>query len=97
MNSISIRRKHGLSPEAARAIAEEVIANLAKEYDAETRWDGDTLHFERTGANGTMRLKGDSIRIEIKLGMMFVMMRNAIQREIEKELDQRIAAAKDED
>jgi len=33
-----------------------VAAQLGREYGIKAQWQGDTLHFERTGVNGTLRL-----------------------------------------
>jgi putative polyhydroxyalkanoate system protein len=91
MTQISVERKHNLGREAARQKAEVVVDKLVQRYDVQATWQGDTVAVKRSGANGTVKIDDDAIRIELKLGMMLSMMSGTIQSEIEKALDKALA------
>ena len=91
MTQISVERKHNLGREAARQKAEVVVDKLVQRYDVQATWQGDTVAVKRSGANGTVKIDSDAIRIELKLGMMLSMMSGTIQSEIEKALDKALA------
>ncbi|WP_249678261.1 polyhydroxyalkanoic acid system family protein [Pseudomonas abieticivorans] len=91
MTQISVERQHSLGREAARQKAEALVDKLAREYDLQARWEGDTVEIKRSGANGTIRIGDDNIRVDIKLGMMLSMMGGTIKGEIEKALDKALA------
>ncbi|WP_407314431.1 polyhydroxyalkanoic acid system family protein [Pseudomonas sp. nanlin1] len=93
MTQISVERKHNLGREGARQKAQQVVEKLEQRYDVQATWDGDTIVVKRSGANGTVQIDDDSIRIELKLGMMLSMMSGTIQGEIEKALDKALARA----
>jgi putative polyhydroxyalkanoate system protein len=92
MTQISVERKHNLGREVARQKAEALVDKLAREYDLQARWEGDTVQVKRSGAQGTIRIGDDSIRVELKLGMMLSMMGGTIQGEIERALDKALLA-----
>ncbi|NBA94087.1 polyhydroxyalkanoic acid system family protein [Pseudomonas sp. R5(2019)] len=87
MTQISVERKHSLGREAARQKAEVLVEKLSKQYDLKAHWNGDTLEVKRSGANGTIQIGEDSIKVELKLGMMLSMMGGTIKSEIERALD----------
>jgi putative polyhydroxyalkanoate system protein len=91
MTQISVERKHNLGRDAARQKAEVVVDKLVQRYDVQATWQGDTVAVKRSGANGTVKIDDDAIRIELKLGMMLSMMSGTIQSEIEKALDKALA------
>ncbi|WP_296248770.1 polyhydroxyalkanoic acid system family protein [Pseudomonas sp. UBA4194] len=92
MTQISVERKHNLGREAARQKAEVVVDKLVERYDVQATWQGDTVAVKRSGAQGTVKIDDDAIRIDLKLGMMLSMMSGTIQSEIEKALDKALAA-----
>ncbi|MGE8388462.1 MAG: polyhydroxyalkanoic acid system family protein [Pseudomonas sp.] len=91
MTQISVERKHSLGREAARAKAEALVDKLSREYDLKATWNGDRVDVARSGANGTVHIGDDSIRVELKLGMMLSMMSGTIKGEIERALDKALA------
>ena len=91
MTQISVERKHSLGRDAARQKAEALVDKLAREYDLKARWDGDRVEVKRSGANGSIEISEDSIRVELKLGMMLSMMGGTIKGEIERALDKALA------
>lgn len=91
MTQISVERKHTLGRDAARAKAQALVDRLSREYDLKASWDGDRVDVARSGANGSVHIGQDSIRVDLKLGMMMSMMSGTIKREIERALDKALA------
>jgi len=92
MTLISVERKHNLGRDRARQKAEIVVDKLVRRYEVQATWAGDTVEVKRSGANGTVQIGDDSIRIDLKLGTMLSIMSGTIQAEIEKALDKALAA-----
>ncbi|WP_288650469.1 polyhydroxyalkanoic acid system family protein [Pseudomonas sp. UBA5568] len=91
MTQISVERKHTLGRDAARAKAQALVDRLSREYDLKASWDGDRVDVARSGANGSVHIGQDSIRVDLKLGMMMSMMSGTIRGEIERALDKALA------
>lgn len=70
MSRIRVERSHSLGREAAREKAERLAERLASEYDVRYRWNGDTLEFKRSGADGSIAVGEDTVRVELKLGLL---------------------------
>ena len=91
MSRIRVERSHSLGREGAREKAERLAELLASEYDVRYRWNGDTLEFKRSGADGSIAVGEDTVRVELKLGLLLSPMGSMIQREIEQVLDKSLA------
>lgn len=91
MTQISVERKHTIGRDAARAKAQALVDRLSREYDLKASWDGDRVDVARSGANGSVHIGQDSIRVDLKLGMMMSMMSGTIKGEIERALDKALA------
>lgn len=92
MSQISVERKHSLGREVAREKAELLVEKLVSKYDVSAQWQGDTVEVKRSGANGLISIDDDTIRVDLKLGMMLSMMRATIESEIERVLDKALQA-----
>jgi putative polyhydroxyalkanoate system protein len=82
-----------LPPAQARRVADTVAAQLAREYGIQAQWHGNTLHFERTGVSGTLRIAAKELLIDVSLGFLLMAFRDAIAQAIERNLDQHLGAA----
>ncbi len=91
MARITVERSHTLGREGARAKAEELAERLAQEYAVRYQWNGDVLEFKRSGADGSIAVGDDSVRVELKLGLMLSALSGTIKREIEKGLDESLS------
>ncbi|MEK1943375.1 MAG: polyhydroxyalkanoic acid system family protein [Pseudomonas sp.] len=91
MARITVERSHTLGREGARAKAEELAERLAQEYAVRYQWNGDVLEFKRSGADGSIEVGDDSVRVELKLGLMLSALSGTIKREIEKGLDESLS------
>lgn len=91
MSRIRVERPHQLGRQAARDKAERLAERLASEYDVRYRWNGDVLEFKRSGADGSIEVGEDTVKVEVKLGLMLSAMGGMIRREIEQALDKSLA------
>lgn len=90
MSRIRVERSHSLGREAAREKAERLAERLASEYDVRYRWNGDTLEFKRSGADGQIAVSADQVSVQLKLGLLLSALGGTIQREIEEVLDREL-------
>ena len=92
MAHIDITRAHTLTPKQARVAAEQAGKQLSEEFSLKYRWEGEALHFERTGVNGHLTLARDSVRIVVRLGLLLLPFKGRIEQEIKRNLDELFAA-----
>ncbi|HSX72526.1 polyhydroxyalkanoic acid system family protein [Pseudomonas subflava] len=92
MSRITVERSHNLGLATAREKAEALAQRLASEYDVTYRWSGDTLEFKRSGADGTIDVAEDRVRVELKLGLLLSALGGTIKRQIEETLDKHLKA-----
>lgn len=90
LSQISLRRSHKLPHTQAVAAADAIAARLKADYGMQSRWQGDTLHFERTGASGTLRLAPQEVHLEVRLGLLLSAFRDSIAQEVERQLDEQL-------
>jgi len=86
MSEISIVQEHNLSPEQARAAAQQVAQRIADEYDLSCKWDGDVLRFERSGVEGALRLDGQRAALRIRLGLFMGVFAPAIEAKVAEKM-----------
>jgi putative polyhydroxyalkanoate system protein len=91
MPKIDIRRPHQLSMAEARAVVDKVAARMREKFGMEGKWQGDSLEFSRSGANGSIAVGEDSIQVVVELGMMLSPLRGMIEQEIRRKLDEHFA------
>lgn len=87
MSKIDIKRKHGQSVKAAKAAVDKTVAAIARKFGVTSGWDGDTLHFERSGVNGKIHVGKTEVRVTAELGFLLGALKPMIEGEIEKQLD----------
>ena len=92
MARITLKRRHNLGREAARGKAEQLAEKLAREYDLRYRWNGDSLEFKRSGADGHIAVAEDHVQLQLNLGLLLSAMSGKIKREIEEVLDKHLQA-----
>ncbi|MEO6264204.1 MAG: polyhydroxyalkanoic acid system family protein [Luteimonas sp.] len=89
MSAIEIRHAHSLPPAKARKAVEEVAVKLAERFGMDYRWEGDVLHFNRSGVDGHIALEPRQLHVTAKLGFLLTAMKGPIEHEIRRVLDQR--------
>lgn len=82
MADISIVQEHKLTPNKAREAAQKVADKIAGEYDLACQWQGDVLHFERSGVQGSLTLETQQVQMEIKLGFLMSAFAPAIESKV---------------
>ena len=87
MSKIDIRRKHGRSHKAAKAAVDKTVAAIAKKFGVHSAWEGDALHFERSGVKGKIKVCTTYVHVTAELGFLVGMMKPQIEAEIEAQFD----------
>jgi putative polyhydroxyalkanoate system protein len=93
MSDIKYVRTHCLPLAQAKAIAQKTADDLAEEYDLRSEWEGDTLHFHRSGVEGHMAVSTEAIALDVKLGFLLRPFKARFEQHIERHLDELLAAA----
>ena len=90
MSRIDIQHVHDLPPAAARQAVEEAVVKLGKKVGLDYRWEGDTVHFMRSGVDGRIDLHPGEVHVTAKLGLLFAAMRGTIESELLRILKERL-------
>ena len=90
MSKIDIRRRHGQSHKAAKAAVDKTVAAIAKKFGVHSEWEGDTLHFHRSGVKGYIEVTKTELIVHAELGFLLGAMKPMIEREIEGQIDKRL-------
>jgi putative polyhydroxyalkanoate system protein len=86
MSYIDMRARHEMSREDAQAAADELASDLADKFEIDYGWEGDHIHFERVGVNGTITVRDRELRIQARLGLMLMFLKPQIENEISRYL-----------
>lgn len=92
MADIKMIKYHHLSVAGAKQLVQQVADDLSDEYDLQSRWHGDTLHFHRAGVEGEMRVTASEIDLQVTLGFLLKPLKAKFVQAIEHRFD-RIAAS----
>jgi len=88
MSKIDIRRKHGKSHKAAKAAVDKTASAIAKKFGIHSEWQGDTMHFQRSGVNGYIKVNKTDVHVTAELGFLLGALKPMIEGEIERQLDE---------
>jgi len=88
MSHIVVQRDHTLTLDQARQSAETLAAQLADHYEISHHWQGDSLHFERSGVSGQIDLEPGRLRVSVRLGFLLVPMKHRLEQEIQRQLEE---------
>jgi putative polyhydroxyalkanoate system protein len=94
MSDIKYLRQHSLSLKDAKKVAQKTADDLAEEYDLQSEWEGDTLHFHRSGVEGHMYVTDKHIDLNVKLGFLLRPFKSKFEQHIERHLDELLNHAK---
>ena len=56
-----------------------------------SRWEGDVLHFSRSGVDGHIALEPENIHVTAQLGFLLSAMKGPIEQEIRRVLEEKFA------
>lgn len=91
MSRIYLQREHALSRKTLRKRAEALAKQLQSEYGGSYRWEGDTVHYSYAGGiDARLALQEQDILVDVKLGVLMLMVKGALTREIERYLDEHL-------
>ena len=90
LSNISIRRTHNLEHARAVRAANRVAEQLEAEHGIRSHWEGDVMHFERSGVEGTLHVTPKTLHLEVKLGFLLALFHDTIEREIQQTLDKEL-------
>jgi putative polyhydroxyalkanoate system protein len=82
MADISITQQHDMAPPVARAAAQKVADKLANDYGLACTWDGDVLHFERSGVKGFLTLGEKQAALRMQLGLLMSAFAPTIEQKV---------------
>jgi putative polyhydroxyalkanoate system protein len=91
MASIDISHSHNLPPAKARKAVEQAAVKLGEKFGLDYRWEGDTLHFVRSGVDGRIALAPRQVQVRVQLGFLLSAMQGPIESEIRRALEERFA------
>ncbi|MGV6851257.1 MAG: polyhydroxyalkanoic acid system family protein [bacterium] len=83
MSTIFKQKTHNHGYEKACQIAQELADELANKYDLSCRWEGNELHFSRSGADGVITVGEDEVEISVKLGFFLMALKPTVESEID--------------
>ena len=82
MSTIDISAHHRMNPEQAQEAADELAQDLAQKFDIDYGWDGDFIHFERPGVDGSIEVSEKIIHVQARLGLLLMFLQGRIEDEI---------------
>ena len=92
MSRIYIQRDHELDNRTLRKRAERLAKQLQSEFGGNYRWEGNTVHYSYSGGiDARLTLQDADILVDVKLGVLMLMLKKRLQQEIEGYLDQHLA------
>ncbi len=86
MADINIVHEHKLTPKKAREAAQKVADTIAEEYGLTCEWEGDVLHFERSGVQGQLTLEKKKVEMFIRLGFMMSAFSSTIESKVSENM-----------
>ena len=88
MSDIRIRRRHGMTPKAARQAADRIARRLDEEFELAHEWDDNVLHFKRSGVSGELVVDNKEVHIRVRLGFLLMAIRPRIEAKIHRFFDE---------
>ena len=87
MASIEILRSHSKPVKDAKKSVDRVAKQIADKFDVKSRWDGNTLHFSRSGVDGSIAVSAKQIHVSVNLSFMLMMIKGSVEKEIHRYMD----------
>jgi putative polyhydroxyalkanoate system protein len=88
MADIDVQRDHALGLKKAKAAAQKVADEMAENFDMQSEWEGNTLHFSRSGVTGELKVTKNSVQMNAKLGFLLSAFKPKIEAQIEKNFEE---------
>jgi putative polyhydroxyalkanoate system protein len=91
MANIHIKRAHNLEQAEVRERIEKIASRLQDKLEAKMSWEGDTLNIKRSGATGSMEVGEKFIDCNVKLGMLLMPLKGAIESALNEAIDKALS------
>ena len=72
----------------AKKKVQRVADHIAKKFDVTYGWEGNTLHFRRSGVDGYIMVTSKQVHVTANLGFLLMALRGPVEREINRYLDE---------
>ena len=86
MPSIDVCKAHSKPMPQARQAVQRVADHIAERFAVACSWEGDILHFERTGVSGRIELSQQDVRVVAQLGFLMGALKGPIEAEVHRYL-----------
>ena len=86
-----ISREHCAGLDETKSRVEDFAQKLQKDFAVNYYWDDDTVRFKRRMVEGCIDVKESSVRVRVKLGLVFKPMKEEIRNKINRYMDKVIA------
>ncbi len=97
MADLHMEREHKLGLVTARRMAQAWAREVEKDLELRCRYeagaDGDTVHFERSGVTGRLRVTPQRFELDARLGLLLGAFKGRIESEITRRLDALLSQA----
>ena len=87
MFELQLKRKHRLGLKKARVAAQQVAAEMEREFDTVNEWDGPTLRFRRPGVDGSLVVTRDTVEMHARLASLLEAFRSRIELRVQDYFD----------
>ena len=87
MSEIHLHRAHRIGLRKAKASVQKIAEEMADVFDMQSEWEGNVLHFSRSGVSGSMSVTKDSVTLDAKLGFLLSALKPRIEAQIEKNFE----------
>jgi putative polyhydroxyalkanoate system protein len=94
MADIDLKRSHHLGLKGAREAADKMADKLGKQFNLSGDWEGNTLHFDRPGVQGSLKVTDHDMHLQVTLGFLLKAMKGPIEKAVHEQLDKVLAEAK---
>lgn len=91
MSSIRVKRPHALGEEEALRRARELVDRFGGKLNATVDWNGREASFKGRGFSGSAHVAGDSVSVDVELGLLLRPLRGQIESRLEEALRERFA------
>lgn len=89
MSHIDIHHAHSLTHKQARQAVDDVAVKLSERFGMRHHWEGDVLHFNRSGVDGRITVEPKDLHVTAKLGFLLAAMKGPIEQEIRRVLGEK--------
>lgn len=90
MADIDITHSHTLGQSNGRTAVEQVAQELQSDLGIDYQWNGDTLEFDGSGADGHIEVEEEVVQVAINLSMFLRPMSEQVRSEAEEYLERHL-------